>query len=132
MNKQECIEFWIEESDKDYLSMKRIKEKGENHWALFVGHLCIEKLIKALFIQNNPEYIAPKIHNLARLAELAKLNVNDDIFDKLSVITLFNIEARYPDYKNKFKTMCTDEYTDDKILDIEEVREWLKVQLSEQ
>ena len=129
MKKQEYIKYWIQQSDKDYKSMINIKEKGENSWALFIGHLCIEKLIKALYIQNNDENNVPRIHNLPRLAELAKISIDESLFEKLAVITLFNIEARYPDYKNKFYNLCTDEYTDNKILEIEEVIKCLKSQI---
>ncbi|NOX87231.1 MAG: HEPN domain-containing protein [Chlorobi bacterium] len=32
-------------------------------WALFIGHLMIEKLLKAYFVQKNESY-PPYIHNL--------------------------------------------------------------------
>ena len=44
----------------------------------------------------------------------------------LSIITKFNINARYDDYKKEFQNKCTDEYTIEQIQNIEGVRTWLK------
>ena len=44
----------------------------------------------------------------------------------MSIITKFNINARYDDYKKEFQNKCTDEYTIEQIQNIEEVRTWLK------
>ena len=40
--------------------------------------------------------------------------------------TIFNMNARYDDYKKEFCAKCTDEYTAKQIENIEEVRTWLK------
>ena len=50
MDKEDIISFWIESSDKDYRTMLHLFESGDYMWSLFVGHLVIEKLLKAFFI----------------------------------------------------------------------------------
>ena len=108
--------------------MLNMFEKGhENHWA--VGHLCVEKMLKAIYIKNTKEVPVSKVHNLIKLAKDEKLDISDEMFDKLSAITLFNIQARYPDYKNKFYSLCTNEYTEKSINTIKEVILWLKLQI---
>lgn len=67
----------------------------------------------------------PKIHDLSRLGELSGIDMNDDIKDKLDIITTFNISARYPDYKNRFYQTCTTEYTEQQVKNIEEIYKWL-------
>ena len=129
MTQKELIEYWLAESDKDYNSMLNIAKSRENHWVLFIGHLSVEKALKALYVQNNEKNVVPKIHSLVKLAELANLDVSDEMFVKLSTITLFNIQARYPDYKKKFRNTCTDEYTKEKIICIREVLDWLKSEI---
>lgn len=49
-----------------------------------------------------------------------------DLFD---LITSFNIEARYPDYKHEFYKKCDREFTSLYIRKIKELREWLLDQL---
>jgi HEPN domain-containing protein len=80
------------------------------HWALFVGHLCIEKLLKAYFIKNvNSNF--PYTHNLVLLAERANLELNQEQKEFLVDVTSFNISARYEDYKKKFREKCTEKFT---------------------
>ncbi len=45
--------------------------------------------------------------------------------DTLDLITTFNINARYPDYKRYFFRKCTRDYTAMAIESIQEVRQWL-------
>lgn len=40
------------------------------------------------------------------------------------------MNARYDDYKKEFYAKCTDDYTTKQIKNIEEVRKWLKNQLT--
>ena len=131
MDIEKIVSYWMEASDENYLSMKNIVSKNENHWALFIGHLCIEKLLKAVYVYRNNESSVPFSHNLPRLAELAQLVMDNDMFEKLATITSFNIGARYPDYENRFTKLCTDDFTAMQVKVIEEVRAWLKQQIPE-
>ncbi|MBU2599298.1 hypothetical protein KJ849_01790 [bacterium] len=47
------------------------------------------------------------------------------------MITTFNINVRYPDYKHEFYQKCTKEYTETNISKIKELRLWLKKQILE-
>lgn len=130
MTNIELMKYWIESSDADYNTMLYMNDGHKNTWALFIGHLVIEKLLKGLFAKENMENpVAPKVHNLILLAEKSNLDVPQNIREKIQVINTFNIGARYDDYKNTFEQKCTDEYTKLQIKNIEEVRVWLKEQL---
>ncbi|MBM7582722.1 HEPN domain-containing protein [Caldicoprobacter guelmensis] len=70
MDKKELIRYWVDTALRDYNTMLHLYETGDYHWSLFIGHLVIEKLIKAIYVKNvsdNP----PRIHDLSRLAEKA-------------------------------------------------------------
>jgi HEPN domain-containing protein len=84
-------------------------ESKKFNWALFVGHLMIEKLLKALYVKTNNDY-PPFIHNLLRLAEKCYLELNEDQRLFLVTVTAFNINARYDDYKMSFQQKCTPIY----------------------
>lgn len=90
-----------------------------------MGHLCIEKLLKAYFIKTNNEH-SPLIHNLLRLSELCKLNLTNKQRVDFAAITTFNINARYDDYKQSFNLKCTKEYTDIWINTIKYYQKWIK------
>lgn len=127
MNNIELINYWINSSDEDYDTMMYMKKGKKNTWCLFMGHLVIEKLLKALYAQNiKSEPYAPKSHDLLYLAEKAGIELTERQKDLLDIITRFNINARYDDYKREFQLKCTDDYTEQQIKNIEEVRTWLK------
>ncbi len=111
--------------------MEHMFDSWDYHWCLFMGHLVIEKLLKACYVKNVDKNV-PRIHNLVRLAELAGITLDDTQREILTRITLFNINARYPDQKQQFYRMATREYTATQIGVIKEVREWLLSILSKQ
>jgi len=123
----DLMKYWLESSDRDYEAMKKNFEIQQFTWSLFIGHLCIEKLLKGLYAKNNIESpYTIKSHNLLALAEKCNINLTNVDIEKLKIITQFNISARYEDYKNEFYKLCTEEYTKEQIVKIEEVRLWLK------
>lgn len=128
MNKEELIKYWIDASNIDFKAMENLFKSNDYVWSLFIGHLVIEKLLKALVVRNNKE-IPSKIHDLNRLAEISFLNLDEERKNLMDVITSFNIEARYPDYKKEFYKKCNYEFTSTYINQIKEVRLWLLEQL---
>lgn len=52
MNKQEHTNYWLESSENDWLSALEIATKNDRkHMALFLGHLSLEKLLKAIYVK---------------------------------------------------------------------------------
>jgi len=125
-NKDKLIEYWIAGSDDDYETMIAMFDSKRFSWSLFIGHLMIEKLLKAYYVKVKSDY-PPFIHNLLRLAEKAELSLTDDIKMQLVTITAFNINARYDDYKMSFKKQCTTEFTKEWIKNLKELRQWIKI-----
>lgn len=127
MNNIDLMNYWIESSDEDYNVMQVLYSNKKNSWCLFLGHLVIEKLLKAVYAKNNKSAPhAPRSHDLLYLTEKIGLNVTEEQEKLLNIITKFNMSARYDDYKKEFQNKCTDDYTLEQIRNIEEVRVWLK------
>ena len=127
MNNIDLMNYWFESSDEDYNVMQVLYNNQKNSWCLFLGHLIIEKLLKALYAKNNKNAPhAPKSHDLLYLTEKIGLDLTEEQERLLNIITKFNMSARYDDYKKEFQNKCTDEYTAEQIKNIEEVREWIK------
>jgi HEPN domain-containing protein len=119
---------WIETSDEDFNTMLLLFRSKSYHWALFMGHIAIEKLLKAYFVKNNQNH-APFTHNLYRLAELSGLEISEERAEWLFKITTFNINARYDDYKKEFYTMCTVDFAKEWIEKIKNLQQWIKQML---
>jgi len=125
LNKGLLIKYWIEGSEDDFEAMTAMFDSKRYSWSLFIGHLMIEKLLKAYFVKVKSDY-PPFIHNLLRLAEKADLVLTEDKREQLVTITAFNINARYDDYKMSFKKQCTPEFTSVWIDKLKELRIWIK------
>lgn len=130
MNKQgfdreKLIQYWLESAEDDYETMEAMYNSKRYHWSLFVGHLMIEKLLKAYYVKVNVDF-PPFIHNLLRLAEKSHIELNEENRLFFVTVTAFNINARYDDYKRSFQKKCTPEYTSEWIGKIKEKRQWIK------
>lgn len=122
------VKHWIETSDDDFNTMLTLYNSKSFGWALFLGHISTEKLLKALYVKRFKEH-APYTHNLYRLGELIGLEMTDDYADWLDAITSFNLNARYDDYKREFYKLCTPDYTKNWIERIKIIRTWIKAML---
>lgn len=120
--------FWLTEADEALKVADHLIAQADYSYALFFGHLAVEKILKALFVVKQEKH-APPLHNLLRLARLVGLDIDEATEDKLLTVTAFNIEARYPDFKRSFRQRCTPEYTDQQMTMIKELLQWLKFQM---
>jgi HEPN domain-containing protein len=106
--------------------MLNLYNSKDYHWSLFIGHLVIEKLLKAIYVKKTIDNLSPpRTHDLLLLSEKSGLTIDENIKDILDLITTFNISARYPDYKQSFYKKCTKDYCEKIIRDIKELRLWL-------
>ncbi len=68
-------------------------------WSLFIGHLVIEKILKAHWVKFNQQLNPPRTHNLVRLAKQSNIELTAEIESFLDVVTTFNISTRYAEHK---------------------------------
>ncbi|MBI5603395.1 MAG: HEPN domain-containing protein [Deltaproteobacteria bacterium] len=109
--------------------MESLFSNSHYGWSLFVGHLVLEKLLKACYVRN-VDIASPRIHNLLKIAKDAGLELTKEQMLFLDEVTTYNLRTRYPDFKDRFFQMATKEYTEDSIKKIKEFRQWLLQQIS--
>ncbi len=124
-DEQKLVSHWINSSDDDFATMTDMYQTKHYNWTLFLGHLVIEKLLKACFIKAKHQF-PPLIHNLLRLAEKSDVELDTDNIEFFATVTTFNINARYDDYKQTFYQLCTKEFTDIWFEKIKNYRQWIK------
>jgi HEPN domain-containing protein len=124
---QTVAQYWFDEAEEALRVADHLIEKGDYSYALFFGHLAVEKELKGLHAIKQGQH-APPIHNLLRLAKAAGLEPSESQIELLVRITAFNIEARYPDPQRDFRRSCTAEYVAEQMATIREVMAWLKSQ----
>jgi HEPN domain-containing protein len=122
------VKHWIETSEEDFQTMISLYYSKSYGWALFLGHISIEKLLKAVYVKKYKKH-SPFLHNLYRLAELSEIELTDEQSDWLDKITSFNLNARYDDYKREFYLLCTEEFAGEWIEKIKTLRSWINQML---
>ncbi len=125
---EKIVNHWIDTSEEDFQTMLSLYDSKSYGWALFLGHISVEKLLKAVYVSKLKKH-APFLHNLYRLAELSGINMTDEQSDWLDKVTSFNLNARYDDYKREFYSLCTAEFTKEWIDKIITLRSWIKQML---
>ena len=82
--------------------------------------------MKALYVKNLRKHPVFS-HDLLRLADEMALPPNYD--EWLDKITTFNLNARYDDYKQSFRKICTEDFFNEWNNKIEILKKWLINQL---
>lgn len=122
------VKHWIDTSDEDFQAMLNLYDSKSYSWSLFLGHISVEKLLKAVYVNRHKKH-APFLHNLFRIAELSDIEMTNEQSDWLDKVTSFNLNARYDDYKREFYSLCTPEFTKEWIEKIKILRSWIKQML---
>jgi len=122
--------YWIELCDDDILVARNLLKSKDYLWMAFICHLIVEKSIKAV-IADATAKDPKRIHDLAKLAEQANIvdDLSDEQMDLLEELTPYNIEARYPAYKNKMASKLSPEYCASLLARTEEYLCWTKQKL---
>lgn len=98
---QKNIEYWLDSSKKDLEVAQSLFKSKHYPQCLFFCHLALEKLLKTITIKTIKDY-PPYIHDLRKLAEIAKLKLSSDQEMRLDEISTFNIAGRYASEKFEF------------------------------
>lgn len=121
---EKTISYWLESAAYDLETGKTLLRSKKYPYALFFGHLAIEKVLKALVVKQTGDH-APFSHSLVVLAGKSALDIPEAMIDLLAEFMEFHTEARYPDAKMDFYQKCTKEFAQEKFREIKEVYSWL-------
>ena len=89
------VAYWREGAEEALGAARDLAEKHRWGFCLFLAHLALEKLLKA-HVCKQMHGLAPKIHNLNRLAELAGLAPSPEQVNLMARMTELQREGRYP------------------------------------
>jgi HEPN domain-containing protein len=118
------IDYWKREADRNWETARYLMNGHQNLMALFMFHMTIEKLMKAHWVKDNVDDFPPRIHDIQFLYNQTELTL-PEWYDFMAVINNWNIDSRYPDYKDKIYSMATTEYVAMQFSKIEKLRECL-------
>jgi HEPN domain-containing protein len=116
LTKEEHIKYWVETAKRDWQAIQKMYKSKVYLHALFFAHLVLEKLCKAHWVKDNVSNTPPKIHNLITLVDKTKLKLSEEDRNFLFNMNQFQLEGRYPDYKDeifkKYKSLQTKKILD--------------------
>ena len=128
----ERVEYWIDLAEYD---LKAAHAMLTSKMYLYVGFMChqtIEKALKAVIACDcMGDEIPPKIHDLRKLGEKAGLfaKLTEEQKETIGKLNPLNIEARYPEYKNRLAANLTSDICQELIHETEGLLCWIKEQL---
>ncbi|WP_319586310.1 HEPN domain-containing protein [uncultured Desulfobulbus sp.] len=121
--------YWIEMAEYDLETARAMLQTGRYLYVGFMCHQVIEKTLKAVVANNNK--IPPYIHNLSRLAEISGIYIQLDGIQKdlLDSLEPLNIQARYPEDKERLFQMLDFKRCSELLTQTEELYQWIKATL---
>ena len=130
MTTEEKIQYWINLSDND-LKVAHTLLKGKHY--LYVGFMChqvIEKIFKAYYTKLKTD-TPPHTHDLRYIAIVADFWKDLSDIQQMQVIELLplQIEARYPEYKNRIAQSLTEQKCKKLIEQVKLLQQWTKEQI---
>jgi HEPN domain-containing protein len=87
---------WAERAQYDLDTAAAMFKAGRYLYVLFCCQQAVEKMLKSIIVQRVAE-LPPRIHQLARLAELAEVVLDEKQADFLRELSAFYIPTRYPE-----------------------------------
>jgi len=113
MTKEDHIEFWTNQVNKDFDCAIVLFDAKHFAQSLFWAHLALEKLSKALWIKTNEGNTPPFVHNLLRLITLTNEIFTEEQLQFFNEMNIFQIKGRYPDYAENLEQTITKEICED-------------------
>ena len=126
MKLREHIRYWLNSAEHDLETAESLFSAEKYDWCLFLGHLVLEKALKAFYAKDNENLLPPKTHNLLKLAEKTTIPLTEEVKLFLDEVNDFNLEVRYPEYKKEFYKTCTKEFAEEYFKKIKEHYKWIK------
>lgn len=133
MTKEEHIEYWLKNAKRDWKRAELCLNSKDHVFALFCAHLCLEKICKALWVKHHKSNYPPRIHKLEKILSTTPVKLIDEDLNFLVLMNKYQLEGRYPDYRDKIYKICTTRLTKETLNKANSVKLCLieKLQLTE-
>ena len=125
---KKTVDYWIEGAIYDLGVAKAMFRAKKYPYALFMGHLSLEKLLKALVVKETKTH-APYTHSLPLLTSKLSMEISPQMQKQLAAFMEFYFETRYPKEQQNFYRKCTKSFTLKNLNEIKKVFQWLKEKL---
>jgi HEPN domain-containing protein len=120
----ETVKEWIRRAEYDVVTARAMLAGGRYVYVLFCCQQAVEKALKAVIIAKTGQ-LAPRIHNLTRLGELADVAIEPGRLELLARLSAFYFQSRYPGKAELPEGPGARSQADTILRQTEELVEWL-------
>ena len=124
IDKEKTISYWRSHAEYDLETAQSMQTVGRYPYCLYMCHLAIEKILKGIVVEVTDDH-APYTHDLIALGELTGIVFSNGQKKLLVAVNEFNMEVRYPDWKDTFYKLATQEFTERYLSASKELYLWL-------
>jgi HEPN domain-containing protein len=124
-SKKESISNWIESSNYDLKTAEHMFKTGRYVYVLFMCHLAVEKLLKALY-EATLDKVPPKTHNLVYLQETVNVELPEGHLKTIESLNDLSVVTRYPEDMRALVKAFRKERVDEYLKRTRSLVKWLK------
>ena len=129
MKEKQIMEEWVKQAEYDFKTAEAMFSTQRYIYAVFMAHLSLEKLLKALYFKILKE-LPPKTHDLLFLISKSGIEIPSDKMRFLKILNNVSIPTRYPQDLNRLLKVYNKNKTKEIIAQSREVLKWLKSELN--
>lgn len=123
------VKNWIATSNYDLQTADVMYKAGRYLYVVFMCHLAIEKMLKAILAHKYPENIPPKIHSLINLLQRADISIPENLKDFIQRIDNLSVVTRYPEDLRTLSKEFKQDTAKRILIDTKRMIKWLKQHL---
>lgn len=122
---KKATQNWIETSEYDLTTAEHMLKTGRYLYVVYLCHLSIEKLLKAIVAENQEE-LPPKTHNLYHLVGLIHLEIPPQFKQIIADLNSSSLPVRYPEDLQKLSSQYTQKVAESYLTQTKECHAWFK------
>lgn len=122
------LEQWLEKSRYDLETASAMQASGRYFYVLFCCQQAVEKMLKAHIVKQTGE-MPPRIHDLARLTEVAGITASEKDRALMRNLSRFYMKSRYPDDREEESSRTGDDHALSVLTQTRELIQWLNSML---
>jgi HEPN domain-containing protein len=120
---------WVEDAAYDLQSAEAMFRSGRYFFVVFMCHLTVEKLLKAVIVENEG-IEPPRIHSLVALEARAGVTVPSEHRALIDELDDKSVLTRYPDGRRRIASQLNAQTSKDVYQRTEAFSQWLKQQMN--
>ncbi|WP_298270231.1 HEPN domain-containing protein [Geobacter sp.] len=125
------VKNWIATSNYDLRTAEAMLKAGRYLYVVFMCHLALEKMLKAILANSFPDSTPPKIHSLVRLYKKAGLALPENFMEFVEQLDNVSIVTRYPEDLSTLSREFNQARAREVLGETRKLLKWLKQSMSE-